>query len=160
MALGSSFLLHRENPDQDLLYCWLFFCILFFSGYTDYWAYIIPNEGIVMALFLWGLFVVSCGKLFTRIILEFLSAVLFSSIILLLVTILEKWKKRLVLGRGDIKLLFVTSLFLGMEKTLYVLAMACVCGLMVLALSRKNDKRGQIPFGPCIAFSGFLVMLV
>ena len=160
MAFGSGILLQREPLDWHLLFCWLFFCILFLSGYTDYRVRIIPNEGIVTAMFLWDLFDVSDGKSFSMIILEFLFAVLFSAVILLTTAILEKWKKRQMLGRGDIKLLFVTALFLGVEKTLYVLALACICGLMVFAVNGKNDKRGQITFGPCIAFSGFLMLLI
>ena len=160
MALGSCFLLYWEDPDWYQLFSWLFFCILFFSGYTDYRARIIPNEGIVTAMFFWGLFGVSSGKPLSKIFLELLPAILFSSVILLIVSILEKWKKRQVLGRGDIKLLFVTALFLGMEKTLYVLLMACLCGLLVIALRGKNDKRGRIPFGPCIAFPAFLMLLI
>ncbi len=160
MAFGSGILLQREPPDWHLLFCWLFFCILFLSGYTDYRVRIIPNEGIVTAMFLWGLFDVSNGKPFSGIILEFLFAVLFSAVILLTIVILEKWKKRQMLGRGDIKLLFVTALFLGVEKTLYVLALACLCGLMVFAVNGKKDTRRQIPFGTCIAFSGFLMLLI
>ena len=160
MAFGSGILLQRETPDLHLLFCWLFFCVLFLSGYTDYRVRIIPNEGIVTAMFLWGLFDVTDGKPFSKIILECLFAVLFSAVILLTTVILEKWKKRQMLGRGDIKLLFVTALFLGVEKTLYVLALACICGLMVFAVNGKNDKRRQIPFGPCIAFSGFLMLLI
>ena len=147
MAFGSGILLQREPLDWHLLFCWLFFCILFLSGYTDYRVRIIPNEGIVTAMFLWSLFDVSDGKSFSMIILGFLFAVLFSAVILLTTAILEKWKKRQMLGRGDIKLLFVTALFLGVEKTLYVLALACICGLMVFAVNGKNDKRRQIPFG-------------
>ena len=160
MAFGSGILLQRDPPDWHLLFCWLFFCILFLSGYTDYWVRIIPNEGIVTSMFLCGLFDVSDGKTFSMIILEFLFAVLFSSVILSTIVILEKWKKRQMLGRGDIKLLLVTALFLGVEKTLYVLALACICGLMVFAINEKIDKRRQIPFGPCIAFSGFLMLLI
>ena len=160
MAFASGILLQRDPLDWHRLFCWLFFCILFFSGYTDYRVRIIPNEGIVTAMFLWGLFDVSDGKSFSTIILEFLFAVLFSAVILLTIAILEKWKKRQMFGRGDIKLLFVTALFLGVEKTLYVLALACLCGLMVFAVNGKKDTRRQIAFGPCIAFSGFLMLLV
>ena len=69
MAFGSGILLQRETPDLHLLFCWLFFCVLFLSGYTDYRVRIIPNEGIVTAMFLWGLFDVTDGKPFSKIIL-------------------------------------------------------------------------------------------
>ena len=160
MAAGSVCLLVRRSADWHLLFSWLFFCILFLSGYIDQMIWVIPNEGIVTALFLWGFRCVCMGESFPQIILKFLLSVIFAALLILIVAILERGKKRTMLGRGDIKLLFVTALCLGMERTLYVLALSCLCGLMLVALSGKKDKRRQIPFGPCIAFSGFLVLLV
>lgn len=158
IAAGSSILFTLNEADGRLFFSWLFFCLLFLSAYVDYRLLIIPNEIITAKLFLWGLYSLFYIRPPLKIVQVIAGAVLFSGGILLLVVLLEKWKKRQMLGRGDIKLLFTIALFLGYERALYVLALACICGLGQIALDRKG-KGGQIPFGPCIAFSAFLMML-
>ena len=156
MMLGTMLLLSLQSLDGLFLRNWLFFCLLFLSAYVDYFIYLIPNEGILLALLLWGLWEICTAKPFGQILLQLAVAMLFAGGILLVVLLMEKWKKRRMLGRGDIKLLFVCVLFLGAEKALYVLALACICGLLSIATKKGKPK---IPFGPCIVFAGFLMML-
>ncbi len=158
MTLGTSLLLVKY-PDRMLLRNWFFFCLLFLSSYVDHFIYIIPNEEILLALFLWGLWELWMGDPFRLIFMKLSSAVIFVAGILFVTILLEASKKQRMLGRGDIKLLFVCVLFLGFEKSLYVFALACLCGLLILALRGKQSGYAPIPFGPCIAFSCFLMMI-
>ena len=85
---------------------------------------------------------------------------------------------RTSLGGGDVKLLFMTGLFLGLFGALFALILACVIGLLfafVWALfdSRSSEKqklekeKGRerfktkaFPFGPSIAMATIVVLLV
>lgn len=159
MALGTMLLFSLQRPDGLLLRNWLFFCLLFLSAYVDHFVYLIPNEGILLAILIWGLWEICSAKTFWKILLQLAVAVLFVAAILLVTVLMERRKRQQMFGRGDIKLLFLVALFLGMEKALYVLALACICGLLILLLRGPQKKRVPIAFGPCIALAGFLVML-
>ena len=157
--LFSGVLFYGGIPDGLLLRDWLFFCLLFLSAYVDHFVYLIPNEGILLAILIWGLWEICSAKTFWKILLQLAVAVLFAAAILLVTVLMERRKRQQMFGRGDIKLLFLVALFLGMEKALYVLALACICGLLILLLRGPQKKRVPIAFGPCIALAGFLVML-
>mgnify|MGYP004524236791 CR=1 FL=1 len=59
------------------------------------------------------------------------------------------------LGGGDIKLLFMTGLYMRPGVTLFSLMLSCFVGLFI-ALVLKKDK---IPFGPSISIAVFLSIL-
>lgn len=59
------------------------------------------------------------------------------------------------LGGGDIKLLFMTGLYMRPGVTLFSLMLSCFVGLFI-ALGLKKDK---IPFGPSISIAVFLSIL-
>lgn len=59
------------------------------------------------------------------------------------------------LGGGDIKLLFMTGLYMRPGVTLFSLILSCFVGLFI-ALGLKKDK---IPFGPSISIAVFLSIL-
>ncbi|WP_139651328.1 prepilin peptidase [Raoultibacter phocaeensis] len=104
----------------------------------------------------------------------------------LVLSLLFEWvTKRESLGGGDVKLLFVAGLFLGVPLGLFALLLACIIGLVlafVLRLSGGSSKSkpgapvregrssgpGEsesfrtraIPFGPAIALSIVLTLLI
>ena len=94
IAAGSSILFTLNEADGRLFFSWLFFCLLFLSAYVDYRLLIIPNEIITAKLFLWGLYSLFYIRPPLKIVQVIVGAVLFSGGILLLVVLLEKWKKR------------------------------------------------------------------
>ena len=149
------------KTDWLLLRNWLFISLLFLVGFVDHFIRLIPNEIILHALLLWGLWSIAKGKHLQQILLELAVAVIFAAGVYLVNVFMEKWKRQQMLGMGDIKLLFVCVLYLGFEKTLYVLLLACICGLAtLLSTYEKHRKPDSIAFGPCIAFSAVWIMLL
>lgn len=59
------------------------------------------------------------------------------------------------MGGGDIKLFFMTSLYLGLAQGLVSLILSCVVGLVIAALMKK----GKVPFGPAISIAAFVSLL-
>ena len=60
------------------------------------------------------------------------------------------------LGGGDIKLFFMTGLYLtSVWEVLFFLILSCVLGIICSAVWRKN----KIPFGPAIAAACFVMLL-
>ena len=71
--------------------------------------------------------------------------------------------KRACMGAGDIKMLFVVGLYLGVEASLLSLIASCVIGIVagLVYIRRDGDCRTEgFPFAPAIAVSAFVVMLV
>ena len=59
------------------------------------------------------------------------------------------------MGGGDIKLFFMTSLYLGLMQGLFCLILSCIAGLLIAALMRQR----KVPFGPAISLAAFLCLL-
>lgn len=81
--------------------------------------------------------------------------------LLLLVLLIEKLWKKEAIGGGDIKLIFVTGLYLGWEKNLWMLLLACVIGVVAgIIWAREKDCTEEkiFPFGPMIAIATLICM--
>ena len=72
--------------------------------------------------------------------------------VLLLALLMEKLLRRDAMGGGDIKLLFLTGLFLGWQKNLLCLLLACVVGILWGLVRAKRGQQG-LPWGPGIALA-------
>ena len=62
------------------------------------------------------------------------------------------------MGGGDIKLLFLTGLFLGWQKNLLCLLLACVVGILWGLVRAKRGQQG-LPWGPGIALAAWCAAL-
>lgn len=76
-------------------------------------------------------------------------------LMLLISLVFDRLTGKESLGGGDIKLLFMTGLYMRPGVTLFSLILSCFVGLFI-ALGLKKDK---IPFGPSISIAVFLSIL-
>lgn len=66
--------------------------------------------------------------------------------------------KKESMGGGDVKLLFLVGLYLGLYKTMLCLILSCVLGLIFIGI--KNNKETQeIPFCPAISLATYFCLL-
>ena len=79
--------------------------------------------------------------------------------LLLVVLLYEKVRKVEAMGGGDIKLLFVTGLFLGWKLNLLCLFAACVLGIAFGLLAPKKDGAPLFPWGPAITAAALLTVM-
>ena len=63
--------------------------------------------------------------------------------------------KKESLGGGDIKLFFMTGLYLGLGIGLFNLLLSCLAGLLMSAVLKKR----KIPFGPAISLATFVSIM-
>lgn len=75
---------------------------------------------------------------------------------LLISLLFDKIMGRDSLGGGDIKLFFVVGLYVGIAIGLFDVILSCVIGLILAICVRKE----MIPFGPSIALSTWICVLV
>ena len=72
------------------------------------------------------------------------------------------------MGGGDIKLLFVTGLYLGWARNILVIFFACIIGIIVGSMQQRKmiteeedaEETFYFPFGPSIAVSAVLVFFI
>ena len=78
--------------------------------------------------------------------------------VLVLSIVMDRVLGRDSMGGGDIKLLFVAGLYFGWTRTLFLILVACVAGI-VFGMARASDEERAFPFGPAIAFACWVCML-
>ena len=83
--------------------------------------------------------------------------------LLAFVLLYEKLRKIEAMGGGDLKLLFVTGLWLGWAKNLLCLLLACVFGIVFGLATQKRRAQQEnakiLPWGPSICAAGIITML-
>lgn len=146
----------------DIFSGWKVICILGLMGliaYVDYKIQLIPNEFLKMA------FIIRIVVLILEVFLDFSTGIAnlisecIGCIVLLIFGLILRIISRNGFGMGDIKLLSVLPLFLGivgcMEATFYsmiiIFIQACVC----LIVGKKN-KTDELPFAPAVLGGVFI----
>ena len=72
------------------------------------------------------------------------------------------WASRGGMGFGDVKLVFVLGVWLGLEQSLLCLLLAFILGGVVgviLLLTGLKNRKDAIPFGPYLCVSGWVSLL-
>lgn len=133
---------------------------LFTLTLTDLYDYIIPDSCIVTIAVNWLLFSLFSDNL-RNLLLRFAFSLCFGLIILAFILIFDKITKKEGMGGGDIKLLTVVSLYLGLYGTLFMLFLSCILGLLFALLTsyRNSNEKKQFPFGPAIALSTWIMLV-
>ncbi len=147
------------------------FCMFVFSllviTVIDFDFQIIPDE-ISFFLIILGLLVSFLNPILgdtalQRILNSFLGFLVGGGS-LLIVAIIGKWIfGKDAMGGGDIKIMAGVGAFIGWDKVLFAIFIACFLGSIVgifMMLSKKIGKRQEIPFGPYLAISSFAVLFL
>ena len=117
-------LLLRYDISLRTLEAWAVACLLLACAFADLEGYIIPDRFIVVGVVLFIVtlfFVPDPGK---RALDGLIGGIAVGGGVLLLALLMEKLLRRDAMGGGDIKLLFLTGLFLGWQKNLLYLLLA------------------------------------
>ena len=154
----------RFDITWDLLLMLFFVCVLYLVSVTDIYEQIIPDRAIFVATgFRVAYFVCMEDAGWKGTLGLLVDGLAISLPLLLLVLLMEKLWKKEAMGGGDIKLLFVTGLYLGWAENLLAIFFACIIGIVVgMVQMRKGESEedgGYFPFGPSIAMGAVLSML-
>lgn len=140
----------------------VFIGILCAVSLIDIYKRIIPDSLLIIAVVFRIGYCVFVERIGAKAILGLLIDGLAISLpVFILVLLVEKiWKKE-VLGGGDIKLLFVTGMYLGWEGNLLALFFACIIGIVIgLVQMKREEKDSYFPLGPAIALGAVCAMLI
>lgn len=166
--------LSNSNTNMELLRDLGLTCVLLGISLVDWETMEIPDGYILFGIFWWLL--TNTGKLGIEwwamdrkggmraasvYILKtmgksFLAAIAIAGIILLLSLVMDKILGKESMGGGDIKMLFMTTLYLGIWNGLFALILSCVIGLLFVAFCKQK----KIPFAPSIAIATYLGLTI
>ena len=141
--------------------------LIFFILYTlliisviDFYKLIIPNLLTIILLMLSIIYLVmNSYSILNRITFS----ILLSGILLVISYFFEKYKNKIVIGAGDIKLIFVLSLLLNVIDSMLALWVSSLIGLLAVVLFNIKDfsnlKTIKIPFGLYLSIGFAIVYL-
>lgn len=84
------------------------------------------------------------------------AAFIFGCTGLILCTAYEQISGRFALGGGDVKLLFVLGLYLGIESEAFALLVACALGVVCCLIARVKT----FAFGPYLAMGSLMALIM
>lgn len=122
--------------------------ILLACTFADLEGYIIPDRFILLGVLVRLLFIFLSRDLPAQLLAAVLGGFCVAAAVLLAALAMEKLLKREAMGGGDIKLLFLTGLYLGWQKNLLCLLLACLFGLIFGAVALHLKRRGSGPVPP------------
>ncbi len=166
MAVICMAFLLRYDISFAFLRAVFFAAVLLAVSLIDAKSYTIPDSLIFMGIFIWALFIPFGEEGPAAYIKEGLLGGFAISVFLLLFSLLaDRILKKESMGGGDIKLFFVTGLYVGLAQNLLNLILSCIAGIIVgLWTMRGSENNGEelhvIPFGPAIAQGTVVTMLI
>ena len=167
LVLAAAFVLTTLCFDitWKLAFALFFVCILYLVSVTDIYEQIIPDGALLAAIGMRIVYFVLVEGFQWKGLLElFVDGLVISLPLLLLVLVMEHILKKEAMGGGDIKLLFVTGLYLGWERNLLAIFLACIIGIVIgMVQMRKKEDEAEMeyfPFGPSIAVGAVLSLWI
>jgi len=143
---------------------YIFGCCLFYLSLTDLDEQTIPDCTLILAAAAFALaaFVmpfadVSIGItpfiIICRFITDLFSGVIVGLLMLGTSLLLQIVFRKPCMGGGDLKLLAICGLYLGFRETLFAILIACLLGLPMALIRRR-----EFPFGPAIAGGAWFML--
>lgn len=140
---------------SSLVACSALICIFF----CDYDTMLIP-EVLQLVLLMCGLVLLLDNPTFENILLKVIGFIGTGLLFYLVNLVYKAIRKRDGIGFGDIELVAVAGLMLGVYQMLYALIIACVGGGVVLLIinALRKEKGREYPFATCLVI-GILAAL-
>ena len=135
----------------------LFSCVLFVAALTDLESMEIPDRLHGAGMVLWLCFLPLSPDPRGALLSGLLGAFGVAGPLLLIVLLADRALGRESMGGGDLKLLFVTGLYLGWAGNLLALIFACILGLLFALAARAGGR--EFPFAPAVCAAAWLSMV-
>ena len=156
LGLYYVFAVQRFGLTAESFRCMALSGILLGLSVVDLECYMIPDGFIIAGILLWALTIPFCsGGWWNEVIQGLAGGFLVSGLMLCVSLLFERITGRESLGGGDIKLFFMTGLFLKPAGSVIALILSCLIGLCFAGILRKT----KIPFGQSISIAACLSVL-
>ena len=157
-VLFAAVLLKFDISLQALEYM-IFVCLLMVCSFADLEGRIIPDRFIISGLLVRAAFFVILNDPAKVALDDLIGGAGIAGLLLVVVLVFEKIKGIEAMGGGDIKLIFMTGIFLGWKANLLCLFIACIIGIISGLVFKSEDGDKTFPWGPSIALAAVICML-
>lgn len=157
-VLFAAVLLKFDISLQALEYM-IFVCLLLVCSFADLEGRIIPDRFIIAGLLVRTGFFVILNDPAKVALDDLIGGAGIAGLLLIVVLVFEKIKGIEAMGGGDIKLIFMTGIFLGWKANLLCLFIACIIGIISGLVFKSEDGDKTFPWGPSIALAAVICML-
>ena len=157
-VLFAAVLLKFDISLQALEYM-IFVCLLMVCSFADLEGRIIPDRFIIAGLLVHAAFFVILNDPAKVALDDLIGGAGIAGLLLIVVLVFEKIKGIEAMGGGDIKLIFMTGIFLGWKANLLCLFIACIIGIISGLVFKSEDGDKTFPWGPSIALAAVICML-
>ena len=157
-AVFVALLLKYDISLQTLEYA-LFCGTLLTCAFADLEGYMIPDRCVLFGVALRPVFLLLMKSPVSMWLDSLLGGFLVAGGLLALVLLYEKLRKVDAMGGGDIKLLFLTGLYLGWKCNLLCLFAACILGILFGLIATRRSDTPLFPWGPAITAADILTLL-
>lgn len=160
---------------------WILGCVLLGLSLVDLETYQIPNGFILAGLLTWivtfAFFGVDAGSYTVGRIIRplvgsdwlavlvdgLIGAFAVAGVLLLIALLFDRVVGRRSLGGGDVKLVFMVGLYLGLAASVLNVIVSCFIGIAFALFTQKeradNENPKAFPFGPSVAVATWLTLL-
>lgn len=150
-AVLSVLCLLRFDLTIECLRNYIFLGCLFCLSLVDLETMIIPNAFHLIIAGAWILALPIVPGNWQDIVKSLIASVVFGGGILLISLLMDRLLKKESFGGGDVKLIAVSALYLGLIGMLFSVILSCILGLIYFLIRRRKKQGGPFPFGPFIA---------
>lgn len=129
---------------------------------SDYREFRIPNNLILLGLVFRAVLLLPEGIIYGKAMLQTLAGDAIAAVAMIVLCLVCMLLSQGSMGMGDLKLLAVMGLFLGVEGILYALFFSMFAAFViavVLLLTKKKERKDAIPFAPFI-LAGTIASLI
>ncbi len=137
----------------------IFACLLMVCSFADLEGRIIPDRFIVAGIVVRTAFFVILNDPIKAAADDLAGGFGIAGLLLIIVLAFEKLRGIEAMGGGDIKLIFMTGIFLGWKINLLCLFIACTTGIVTGLVFKTDDEDRTFPWGPSIALAAAICML-
>jgi len=149
-------LLWKFGFSWDTVVYMILVSLLLGASLVDLKIYEIPDGYVLAGVILWLISLLFKKEKLSALINGLAGGVLIGGGMLGLSLLFDKISGKESLGGGDIKLFFMTGLFLGPACGFFGLILSCILGILMAGL--RKEKR--IPFGPSISIAAVVCLFV
>ncbi|MGX4601532.1 prepilin peptidase [Faecalimicrobium sp. JNUCC 81] len=145
------------------LYYLVLISLLIIVTFIDIDHFIIPDSLMIFGIIFAVLFNLTGQGIALKD--SILGALICGGGMLILINLIEFIVKKEVMGGGDIKLFFMTGLFLGIKGGLLTILLSIYVGaiygigVMIYSKIKKQDYNSMIPYGPFISVGALITVL-
>ena len=137
---------------------------LFCLSLVDLESYIIPDSCLIIAATAWVAAIPFEYEKYGTLMgigTHVLSAFVYGGGVLAISLLMDIVLKKESLGGGDIKLIAVMGLYLGMDASLFAMLISCILGLIFVLVRKEIHPNAEdyFPFGPAIAVSIWIILM-